>query len=131
MRVRRSEHFTRNVFQLFFRSLLEHGSRSAASNLSVGHPIRHHLGQSEPSDSREFGGASLKLHTQRRLCLPLGSDASFLEADWAHVLDVVRVHSRQIHVLLADESMEARVCDSRVVIVGDRCISLLPILLVS
>ena len=32
-----------------------------------------------------------------------------LETDWAHVLDVVRVHSRQIHVLLADVSMEARV----------------------
>jgi hypothetical protein len=32
-----------------------------------------------------------------------------LEADWAHVFDVVRVHSRPIHLLLADVSMEARV----------------------
>jgi DNA-binding NtrC family response regulator len=32
-----------------------------------------------------------------------------LEADdWAHVFDVVRVHSRLIHLLLADVSMEAR-----------------------
>ena len=30
-----------------------------------------------------------------------------LEADWAHVFDVVRVHSRQIHLLLADASLEA------------------------
>ena len=33
-----------------------------------------------------------------------------LEAgDWARVFDVVRVHSRPIHLLLADVSMEARV----------------------
>jgi CheY-like chemotaxis protein len=32
-----------------------------------------------------------------------------LEADdWGHVFDVVRVHSRLIHLLLADVSMEAR-----------------------
>src|SRR5260370_30575747 len=32
-----------------------------------------------------------------------------LEADdWAHVFDIVRVHSRLIHLLLADVSMEAR-----------------------
>jgi DNA-binding response OmpR family regulator len=33
-----------------------------------------------------------------------------LEADnWAHLLDVVKVHSRPIHLLLADVSMDARV----------------------
>ena len=33
-----------------------------------------------------------------------------LEADdWDHVFDVVRVHSRPIHLLLADASMDARV----------------------
>ena len=32
-----------------------------------------------------------------------------LEADWAHVFDVVRVHSRPIHLLVADVSMDARV----------------------
>jgi hypothetical protein len=32
-----------------------------------------------------------------------------LEADWAHVFDVVRVHSRPIHLLLADMSMDAHV----------------------
>ncbi len=32
-----------------------------------------------------------------------------LEADWAQVFDVVRVHSRPIHLLLADVSMDARV----------------------
>ena len=33
-----------------------------------------------------------------------------LEAhDWEHVFDVVRVHSRPIHLLLVDESMDAHV----------------------
>ena len=32
-----------------------------------------------------------------------------LEADSTHVLDVVRVHSRPIHLLLADESMNSHV----------------------
>jgi hypothetical protein len=32
-----------------------------------------------------------------------------LEADWAHVFDVVRVHSRPIHVLLVDVSVDAHV----------------------
>lgn len=32
-----------------------------------------------------------------------------LEADWAHLFDVVKVHSRPIHLLLADESIDARV----------------------
>jgi hypothetical protein len=33
-----------------------------------------------------------------------------LEADnWAHLLDVVKVHSRPIHLLVADVSMDARV----------------------
>jgi DNA-binding response OmpR family regulator len=32
-----------------------------------------------------------------------------LEADWTHLFDVVKVHSRQIHLLLADVSMDARV----------------------
>jgi hypothetical protein len=32
-----------------------------------------------------------------------------LDADWAHIFDVVRVHSRPIHLLLIDVSMEARV----------------------
>jgi ActR/RegA family two-component response regulator len=33
-----------------------------------------------------------------------------LEAeDWAHLFDVVRVHSRPIHLLLVDVSMDARV----------------------
>ena len=32
-----------------------------------------------------------------------------LEADWAHVFDVVKVHSRPIHLLLVDVSMDAHV----------------------
>jgi DNA-binding response OmpR family regulator len=33
-----------------------------------------------------------------------------LEADdWEHLFDVVRVHSRPIHVLVVDESMDSRV----------------------
>lgn len=32
-----------------------------------------------------------------------------LEADRAHIFDVVRVHSRPIHLLLADVSMDAHV----------------------
>jgi hypothetical protein len=32
-----------------------------------------------------------------------------LVADWAHVFDVVRVHSRPIHLLVADVSIDARV----------------------
>ena len=32
-----------------------------------------------------------------------------LEADWADVFHVVRVHSRPIHLLLVDVSMDARV----------------------
>jgi hypothetical protein len=36
-------------------------------------------------------------------------DYNVLEADSAHVFDVVRVHSRPIHLLLVDVSMDARV----------------------
>ena len=36
-------------------------------------------------------------------------DYNVLEADSAHVLDVVRVHSRPIHLLLVDESMNSHV----------------------
>jgi hypothetical protein len=32
-----------------------------------------------------------------------------LEADWAHLFDVVKVHSRPIHLLLVNESMDAHV----------------------
>src|SRR6476660_5120310 len=32
-----------------------------------------------------------------------------LESDWSHLFDVIKVHSRPIHLLLVNESMDAHV----------------------